>query len=185
LEKYRATPVELVGQLIRSHIQACIPTLLQRLVIILGAVTLLAGTFTIQAAEINTGVASFERGDYVKSLRIFRRLAGQGDARAQFMLGVMFDEGRGVPRDYTEAAKWYQQAAEQGEVNAQFNLGIMSGKGHGVPKDYVLAHMWLTLAAARGVKEAEYNRDIIAGRMTPEQIGEAQRLAREWKPRGK
>ena len=52
----------------------------------------------------------------------------------------------------------------------------------GVPQDYVLAHMWFNLSAAQGNGDAVKNRDIAAGLMTPDQLAEAQRLAREWKP---
>jgi uncharacterized protein len=59
----------------------------------------------------------------------------------------------------------------------------MYGAGLGVPQDYALAHMWVNLAAAGGHKDAVKNRDIVAAKMTPAQIAEAQKLAREWKPK--
>jgi TPR repeat protein len=63
-------------------------------------------------------------------------------------------------------------------------LGIMYDLGgHGVPQDYVQAHMWFNLAGASGNADAVKNRETVAAKMTPEQISEAQRLAREWKPR--
>ncbi len=109
--------------------------------------------------------------------------AAQGDARAQYNLGVMYDKGQGVRQDYAEAVKWYRMAAEQGNANAQNNLGVMYHMAWGVPQDYVQAHLWYNLAAAQGTDQARKNRDIIADRMTPAQIDEAQRLAREWKPK--
>ncbi len=107
---------------------------------------------------------------------------------AQNSLGFMYDNGQGVPQDYAEAAKWYRKAAKQGEAIAQTKLGFMYGKGRGVPQDYVQAHMWYNLAALRfppGTDRAipVKNRDIVAKHMTPAQIAEAQRLAREWKPK--
>ncbi|MCZ6473807.1 MAG: hypothetical protein O6934_10240, partial [SAR324 cluster bacterium] len=51
----------------------------------------------------------------------------------------------------------------------------------GIPQDYVQAHMWFNLAAHNGLEVAGKNRDFIATEMTPRQIAEAQRLAREWK----
>ncbi len=74
-------------------------------------------------------------------------------------------------------------AAEQGHASAQYYLGLMYGEGQGVPQDYVQAHMWFNLAGAQGDKEAAKARDHVAGLMTPAQLAEAQRLAREWKPR--
>ncbi len=66
---------------------------------------------------------------------------------------------------------------------AQFNLGVMHSKGRGVPLDYVQAHMWVNLAAAQGEESYRKSRDKLAEQMTPAQITEAQRLAREWKPK--
>ncbi len=61
----------------------------------------------------------------------------------------------------------------------------MYHNGRGVTQDYVQAHMWFNLAAARGLKFPEKRRDRLAKKMTPAQIAEAQKLAREWKPKGK
>jgi uncharacterized protein len=116
-------------------------------------------------------------------LKLWRPLAEQGDASAQNNLGVMYDQGQGVPQDYAEAVKWYRKAAEQGHAKAQSNLGVMYGNGQGVPQDYVQAHMWWNLSAAQGNENAVKNRDIVAKLMTPAQIAEAQKLAREWKPK--
>jgi len=92
----------------------------------------------------------------------------------------MYANGWGVPQDFAEAVKWYRLAANQGTAKAQAILGAMYADGQGVPQDYVQAHMWLNLAAAQGLEGAGKARDDIAGIMTPSQIEEAQRLAREW-----
>lgn len=124
-----------------------------------------------------------------EALRWFRLAAEQGDAEARFHLGVMYDEGQVVPQDHAEAAKWYQLAAEQGNAQAQYNLGLAYAKGEGVAPDNVRAHMWLNLAATRfpasdrGRAAASRNRDVIAGKMTPDELSEAQRMARAWRPR--
>ena len=93
----------------------------------------------------------------------------------------MYSRGEGVPQDYAEAVRWYRLAAEQGDAEAQFNLGVMYTDGKGVPQDYVLAHMWFNLSAAQGDEMARRTA-MVSRRMTPDQIAEAQRLAREWKP---
>ncbi|MGO2136106.1 MAG: SEL1-like repeat protein, partial [Marinobacter sp.] len=63
---------------------------------------------------------------------------------------------------------------------AQYNLGVMYTKGQGVPQDYIQAHTWSNLSASQGGKSAAKNRDILADLMTPQQISEAQALARKW-----
>jgi hypothetical protein len=77
----------------------------------------------------------------------------------------------------------YRVGAEKGNASAQFSLGFMYEKGQGVPQDYVQAYMWFNLAAAQGTGGAAEWREHIAARMTPAQIAEAQKLAREWKPK--
>ena len=77
----------------------------------------------------------------------------------------------------------YRVGAEKGNASAQFSLGFMYEKGQGVPQDYVQAYMWFNLAAAQSTKGAAEWREHIAARMTPAQIAEAQKLAREWKPK--
>ncbi len=148
-------------------------------------IAILLGLAAPAWAGFAEGVAAYKRGDYATALREFRPLANQGNADAQYNLGVMYDNGLGVPQDHAEAAKWYRKAAEQGEANAQNLLGLMYGKGRGVPQDYVQAHMWYNLAASRLPPGADRvgavkNRDILSAWMTPAQIAEAERLAREW-----
>jgi TPR repeat protein len=115
-----------------------------------------------------------------RNLQATKALAEQGDAKAQFDLGFMYDLGLIVPQDYQEAVKWYRKAAEQGYTEAHFSLSYIYFQGRGVLKDYVQAHMWLNLAAAKGLENAAQRRDLVASQMTPEQIAEAQRLAKEW-----
>ncbi len=91
----------------------------------------------------------------------------------------MYDDGEGVLEDYKAAVKWHTKAAEQGDAHAQGNLGGMYGNGDGVIQDNVYAHMWLNIASSNGVGNARDNRDIVAERMTPAQLAEAQKLARE------
>jgi TPR repeat protein len=96
----------------------------------------------------------------------------------------MYRHGDGVPQDYDEALKWFRMAASQGHASSQSNLGFMYRDGEGVPQDYVQAHMWFNLAAVATKDRymiAKY-RDELAEKMTPAQIAEAQKLAREWKP---
>jgi TPR repeat protein len=102
----------------------------------------------------------------------------------------VYDDGDGVPQDYAEALKWYRKAADQGNASAQFNLGKMYDNGQGVPQDYVQAHLWLNLAASQFSASEKEKRDhaikyrnLVTSKMTPAQIGEAQKLAREWKPK--
>ena len=88
-----------------------------------------------------------------------------------------------VRGDYTIALKEWRPLAEQGNAEAQFQLGWMYTEGEGVPRDYVQAHLWFNLSAEQGHENARTVRDRLAARMPPAQLAEAQRLAREWKPK--
>jgi len=111
------------------------------------------------------------------------KAAEQGDANIQVQLGAMYLLGQGVPQDNAKALAWYSKAAEKGHANAQYDLGLIYSEGKSVSQDYVEAHKWFSLAAVQGVRMAtEFQKDITR-QMTPAQIAEAQRLAREWKPK--
>lgn len=85
-------------------------------------------------------------------------------------------------RDYATAVRLIRPLAEQGNANAQYTLGVFYDNGLGVPQDQIRSYMWFDLSAAQGRDGAAAFRDLIARRMTPGQIAEAQKLAREWKP---
>ena len=126
-----------------------------------------------------TGVAQ----DYKEAVRLYGLAAAQGLAKAQSNLGVMYANGQGVAQDYKEAVRLYGLAAAQGNAGAQSNLGVMYSNGQGVAQDYVRAHMWYNLGASslsgEEGKIATSNRDNIAKMMTPQQIAEAQAMARK------
>jgi uncharacterized protein len=123
--------------------------------------------------------------DLTEALKWYRKAAEQGDAPAQVELAELYKGAPGVRQDFTEVVRWYRAAAEQGYRYAQLGLGARYEDGEGVSKDLVQAHMWYNLAAERGLALAAKARDMIAARMTPSEIAEAQRLAREWKPKGR
>jgi TPR repeat protein len=195
------------------------------------------------AQEFQSGVESFQKGEYATAFRIFLTHAEQGDAAAQFNTGYMYRKGLGVSKNdvtalswwrksaeqgfeqaqqslvfmysngigtkvnHAEAAYWQseieraraprvdtteeetddeagdvaslQSAAEQGDADARVRLAKLYETGNSVPQDYVKAHAWYNLAAAQGREDAARKREQIAGKMTREDISEAQRLASE------
>lgn len=134
-------------------------------------------------ADFKTAMEAYTRGDFAIALREWRPLAEQGDASAQFYLGLSYENGDGVPRDYTKARQWYEKSAAQGEAKAQLYLGLQSAFGQGGPVDLVQAHMWYSLAAENGHLGAAVYRNDLAKQMTPAQIADAQKRARERKPK--
>ena len=108
------------------------------------------------AADFQTGVEAFERGDFAAALDEWRPLAEQGDASAQYNLGWMYDYGEGVREDNVEAARWYRKAAEQGHDWAQYYLGTAYATGEGVQQDYAEAAKWYRMAAVQGHPRAQF-----------------------------
>jgi uncharacterized protein len=134
-------------------------------------------------ADFIAGMDAYNRGDFSTALREWKPLAEQGDAGAQFYLGLSYENGDGVPRDYAKARQWYEKAAAQGEAKAQLYLGLQSSFGQGGPVDLVQAHMWYSLAADNGHLGAAVYRNDLAKQMTAAQIAEAQKRAQERKPK--
>jgi TPR repeat protein len=119
---------------------------------------------------------------------VCRVQAEAGDAVTQFNLGVMCDNGEGVPENDTEAVRWYRMAAEQGVAAAQVNLGVMCDNGEGVVQDDVRAYLWfnLAVAASQGDERAFHveARDRVADRLSPAELVAMQRLATQCQASG-
>ena len=118
-----------------------------------------------------------ERQDYAEAAEWYRKAAEQGherakaklrivelhrnaengDAEAQYALGLRCENGDGVEKDLTEAAKWYRMAAEQGHVEAQCKLGYCYEQGNGVMQDYFEAAKWYRMAAEQKDPVAQFN----------------------------
>ena len=128
------------------------------------------------SVDFQKGLTAYESGDYATALREFEPLAIQGIAHAQFYLGVMYAQGRGVPQNDETAMKWFRLSAGQGDARAQTGLGAIYAIAL---KDYVYAHMWGNLAAMNGDKSGAKLFDEIKEKMTPADISAAQKLTRE------
>ena len=101
-------------------------------------------------ADFQAGMTAHDREDYATALREWQPLAEQGDALAQYQVGLLYHKGRGVPQDDAQARKWYAKAAAQGQAKAQFSLGTLYFNGEGGPKDYQQALRWFRLLANQG-----------------------------------
>ncbi|MBZ0332066.1 sel1 repeat family protein [Halomonas sp. ANAO-440] len=119
--------------------------------------------------------------DYATAARHLPVAAEQGDALAQFWMGWMYRNGKGMERDFEQAAQWYRRSAEQGNAAALNNLGHLHDQGHGVAQDRVLAYALYNLAASRGNEKGLSNRDQILSELTPAQVAQGQRMAAEWR----
>jgi len=143
--------------------------------------------------------------DKEKAFKHFLHAAEQGNVEAQFYLGLMFDQGKGVKENSKESIKWYRLAAEGGHHHSQLILSINYALGYeGLPEDPVLANMWYYISIScekkppyeehmqrskyfksskKSVPDGIVNLIEVCG--TPQQKEEAQEMARNWKPKTK
>lgn len=132
----------------------------------------------IAALNLVSSTGASEESEFVAEMQV---LADQGHAIAQFFVGDAYSNGEGVLQDSKEAVKWYRLAADQGDADAQYSLGRAYYNGEGIPQDLARAHMWINLAANNDKDGAVETLEILEQLMTPAQIAEAQRMAREWR----
>ena len=121
------------------------------------ALAIMALAVPVDAEPFEDGKAAYDRGEYAMALRLLRPLAEQGDANAQFIVGLSYSEGEGLPQHYREALKWFRKAAEQGLAEAQSELGKIYYDGPSVLQNNAEAAKWYFKAAEQGDADAQNN----------------------------
>ena len=111
--------------------------------------------------DFNEAGVAYEEGDYKKAVSLLEKSAKLGHARAQYNLGVMYDNGLGVTSNPRKAFDWFRKAAEQGNDDAQFNLGVAYTLGVVVNKNYAKALEWYHKAAEQGQSDAQNNLGVM------------------------
>lgn len=137
-------------------------------------------------ADFKAGVDAANKGDWATAAREFRPLAEQGDSAAQFNLGLIYANGRGVAKNDIQALIWYSKAAHQIHAQAQANLAFMYATGRAVDQDLITAYMWASLAMihAKGSTRAAAAkfRATLAAAMKADNVAAAERRVKAWKP---
>ncbi len=113
------------------------------------------------AANLSKGSEAVESRNDATSLKEWEALAEQGDADAQFNMGVVYLQGLGVTQDYQAAFNWFKKSTEQKHAIAQYSLGVMYLLGLGVTQDYKFAIKWFNLAAEQGDANAQTGLGVI------------------------
>ncbi len=114
-----------------------------------------------QAGPLDDGLQAYNTGDYQRAHDLWKPLAQQGDAKAQYNLALLYENGKGAPRHLRTAMTLYRAAAEQGYAPAQYNLGLMYAQGKSVFKNRSRAAHWWERAAAQNHPEALYNLGVL------------------------
>jgi len=150
------------------------------------AVAMIGTAVPARADEFDDAFIAYNSGDFETARIFFRTLAEDGDIRAQFLLGRIYSEAQGVPKNEAESIKWYLMAAGGGDIVSQLALGTMYVNGRGVKQDFVQAYSWFTIVAQSGSRvmtsQALDVRDLIEQMMTSAQIEEAETIAAVWTP---
>ena len=129
------------------------------------------------AAQFDDGVRALAKGDFAAARAVFGPLAKTDDGNAQFMLGVMSENGLGMAKDLTAAARWYLKAAAAGIASARYNIAVFYQLGKGVAPNPAEALRWHALAADQGHRRAQNN----LGAMYHTGAGVARDLVEAWK----
>lgn len=127
------------------------------------------------AGPLEDGMAAYHDKEYAKAAELWRPLAESGNATAQYSLGTLYAEGKGVAHNDATAFAWFQKAAEQGNAEAQFDLGASYASGIGVAKSFPDAAKWFRRAADQGMPFAQLNLGLLyaAGNGVPQDNIEA------------
>ncbi len=144
----------------------------------LAATVIGATLLTSCSGGLRQGWRAYERQDYDVAALAWEQVAARGDLRAQFLLGTMHFEGKGMPVDRASAARCFRSSAERGYAPAQNNLGLMYFQGDGVAQDRGEAAKWFQLASDQGFVKAQNNLAVmqLLGVATPRAAGETRTL---------
>jgi localization factor PodJL len=129
----------------------------------------------------------YERGlgmkaDRAQAAAWYKRAANKGNIKAMHNLAVLSANQTDRSPDYTTAAQWFEEAAKRGLADSQFNLAILYENGLGVGKNLKQAYLWMSLAAQDKDSEALRRKNILRGKLTADDLSEAERMIGEWRP---
>ncbi len=152
-----------------------------RLVVLFILLLPLLSSFPVMSADLQKGSDAYKKGDFKAALREYRPLAEQGNPEAQFQMGFLHLQGKGVPKNLEVAADWYMRAAKQGNLSAQVSIDLMYNRGIGLPKNDALAFSWWSVAAWLGDKSVASRLDKLSRTMDSNQREGAQQSANSLK----
>ena len=134
-----------------------------------------------QAIDADTifkeGLAAYQNlsSDKAQAARLFKQAADYGHAGAQYYLGMIYEQGAGVPKDVAAALNWYRQSAPNGYAEAGITLGNFYSDGLEAKPDYVEAFVWYGVAAGQGNRSAEVFLNGMRRKLDARQVTEAEK----------
>ena len=139
-----------------------------------------------KADYYDDALLTYRHGQYLDAFIMFKKLADQGDAGAEYMIGTIWYQGKGKPQNYQEASRWYLRSAYQGNPDSQNSLGQIYREGKVQPANPVVAYAWFSLAAAQSNEDARKNLESLTKdelKDNPGEIHAGQELALEYAER--
>lgn len=112
-------------------------------------------------AGLTEGISAYDKGHYANALQDLKPEAESGNTVAQYYMGLMFEEAKGLTADAVQARQWYERAARSGHAAAQFRLGRIHADGKGVVADGNKASHWYLQAAGQGNLDAQYSLGVM------------------------
>jgi len=150
--------------------------LLQRTFLVIASIAA-AAHIRLACAGVPEGLDALRRNDFATAAKELRPAAERGDPEAQYRVGLMYEFGKGYPKDMKQALAWLRQAAGQGHVAAEVELGVLYRTGDGVPQDDAQAVSWFTKAAGQGSATAQYNVGLMYAKGAGVKVDNAQAIA--------
>ena len=135
---------------------------------------------TASAGPLEDGIATYDAGEFSRSMELLLPLAESGTAKAQFLVGQMHDFGQSVVQDDSKALTWYWHAAKQGHSGAQFGVALMFDSGESIPQNFVESYAWASIAADQGDPDAAGHRDLMVIILSARELVRAKKLAVEF-----
>ncbi|MCK5556419.1 MAG: sel1 repeat family protein, partial [Alphaproteobacteria bacterium] len=123
---------------------------------------------------------------YTEAAKLYRKAADQGDNNAEYSLGSLYSQGKGVPQDYTKAIKWLSRASEHGDAQAQAALAVLYYDGKGTPRNIEEACFWLILANGKNDEFGNRNTATLLGKaikeLSPKSLASILKRIKKWVP---
>lgn len=134
---------------------------MRRCSLVSGLTLVVALSLSATAGPLEDGVEAYRAKEYAKAVELWQPLAEKGDPTAQYRLGTLYAEGKGVAQNDATAFMWMQRAAAQGNAEAQYGVGASYIEGLGVKKDAAEAAKWFLRAANQGMAYAQLNLGLL------------------------
>lgn len=145
------------------------------------ACVLMTATVSAETPTVKDAEAAYDRALYAKALRIARPLAERGDPRAQHLLSLMYDLGRGVEEDSCESTRWADKAARQGNPGGQYAMAWAHFSGLGIPRNDAMAYRWALAAQRSGDKRASADLELFGSGLTKTQRERIKATMKDWR----